>query len=471
MNKKDFKNWGMLRVFLSYFKPHRKLFILDMCCAFFVALVDLAYPLISRHAMNHMLPNKAFQTFFIVMAVVVVAYIIRAFLYYIITTWGHTFGIRVEADIRCDLFRHFQTLGYEYFNTHRTGELMSRLTTDLFEITELAHHGPEDLLISMATIIGALVIMFTMEWRLALVVAVMIPVFIAVLWARRRQLSACSKNMKAKVAVINTEIESSLSGMKTSKAFANEHREYEKFQYANERFKDAKHIFHKEMGIYFGIMEFFLAILSVLVISVGGWLIMKEEMSYIDLITFSLYVATFISPIRKLSAFVEQFMMGSAGFTRFLDIMRTDPTLTDAEDAVEPAQVRGEITVDHVDFAYEGDPDVLHDVSLTVTPGETIAIVGPSGGGKTTLCQLIPRFYDVEAGSISIDGTDVRQIRQQALRRHIGIVQQDVFLFADSIYENIRYGKLDATREEIEDAARKAEIYDDIMAMPNGFDT
>ena len=471
MNKIDFKNWGLLRIFLTYFKPHKKLFLLDMLCAFLVAVVDLAYPLISRHAMNTMLPNKAYQAFFLVMGIVVLAYVVRALLYYIITAWGHTFGIRVEADIRCDLFRHFQTLGYEYFNTHRTGELMSRLTTDLFEITELAHHGPEDLLISMATIIGALIVMFVVEWRLALVVAIMIPVFIIVLISRRRHLSRCSKNMKAKVAVINTEIESSLSGMKTAKAFANEEREYEKFQNGNERFKLAKQLFHREMGIYFSLMEFFLAILSVLVIAVGGWLIMNGRMDYIDLITFSLYVTSFVSPIRKMVTLSEQFAIGYAGLSRFLEIMRTDPELTDHENAVTPETVTGEIKVEHVDFAYEGDPDVIHDLSLTVTPGETIAIVGPSGGGKTTLCQLIPRFYDVLSGSISIDGTDVRMIGQQCLRRHIGIVQQDVFLFADSIYENIRYGKLDATREEIEAAAKKAEIYDDIMAMPNGFDT
>ena len=471
MQKIDFKNWSLLRIFLTYFKPHRKLFILDMCCALFVALVDLAYPLVSRYAMNTMLPSKAFRTFFLVMVIVVVAYVIRALLYYVITTWGHTFGILVEADIRCDLFRHFQTLGYEYFNMHRTGELMSRLTTDLFEITELAHHAPEDLLISVATIIGALAVMFSMEWRLALVVAIMIPVFIVVLIARRRHLSRCSKNMKAKVAVVNTEIESSLSGMKTAKAFANEAREYEKFSNGNERFKEAKHIFHKEMGIYFGLMEFFLAILSVLVIAVGGWLIMHGRMDYIDLITFSLYVTSFVTPIRKMVTLAEQFAIGYAGLSRFLEIMRTDPELTDRPDAADLQDVHGKIHVDHVDFAYEGDPDVLHDVSLTVQPGETIAIVGPSGGGKTTLCQLIPRFFDVHAGSISIDGIDVRDIRQQSLRRNIGIVQQDVFLFADSIYENIRYGKLDATREEIEEAAKKAEIYDDIMAMPNGFDT
>ena len=471
MKKIDFKNWGLLRIFLAYFKPHRKLFLLDMCCALVVAIVDLVYPLVSRHAMYTMLPEKAFESFFVLMAVVVAAYAVRAVLYYVITRWGHTFGIRVEADIRSDLFCHLQTLGYDYFNTHRTGELMSRLTSDLFEITELAHHGPEDLLISFATIIGALIVMFYVEWRLALVVAIMIPILVIILIARRRHLSACSKNMKAKVAIINTEIESTLSGMKTAKAFANEAREFEKFQGGNEHFKQAKGLFHREMGIYFGLMEFFLAILSVLVISVGGWLIMTEQLNYIDLITFSLYVTSFVTPIRKLINFAEQFAVGYAGLSRFLDIMRTEPALTDPAEPKQLKNVRGEITVDHVDFAYETDLDVLHNVSLTVQPGETIAIVGPSGGGKTTLCQLIPRFYDVQAGSIFIDGVDVRQIRQQELRRQIGIVQQDVFLFADTVYENIRYGKLDATREEIEDAAKKAEIYDDIMSMPNGFDT
>jgi len=471
MNRIDFKNWGMLRIFLAYFKPHKKLFALDMCCALFVALVDLAYPLISRHAMHTMLPNKAFQTFFIVMVIVILAYVLRAFLYYIIMTWGHAFGVRVECDIRADLFRHFQMLGHEYFNTHRTGELMSRLTSDLFEITELAHHGPEDLLISAATIIGALIVMFTVEWRLALVVAILIPVFIIVLIRRRRHMSRCSKNMKAKVAVVTTEIESSLSGMKTAKAFTNEAREYEKFSSGNRRFLEAKQVFHREMGIYYGLMEFFLAIISVLVIAVGGWLIMHERMDYIDLITFSMYVTAFVTPIRKMVTLAEQFSIGHAGLSRFLEIMRTEPELTDLPDAEELQNVKGQICVDHVDFAYEGDPDVLHDVNLTVTPGETIAIVGPSGGGKTTLCQLIPRFFDVQAGSISVDGKDIRRLTQRSLRQNIGIVQQDVFLFADSIYENIRYGRLDATREEIEAAAQQAEIYDDIMTMPNGFET
>ena len=471
MKEKDFQNWGVMRIFLSYFGPHKKLFILDMCCAFVVALVDLLYPLVSRAAMYDMLPNRAYATFFTVMVIVVLAYVIRSLMHFVITYWGHTFGIRVEADIRQDLFRHLQTLGFDFFDRNRTGQLMSRLTSDLFEVTELAHHGPEDLFISLATIIGALAVMFSIEWRLALVVSLLIPVFILVIISRRQKLGETSRQVKAKIAVITTEIESSLSGIRTAKAFANEPVEFAKFSAANDRFRVSKRAFHKEMGIFTAVMEFFLSILSVAVIAVGGWLIMNDQMNYIDLITFSLYISSFISPVRKLANFAEQYAVGLAGLQRFTQIMRTEPELRDAPDAKTLTEVRGEIVADHVDFAYDGDLDVLHDVCLHVTPGETIAIVGPSGGGKTTLCQLIPRFYDVTHGSISIDGLDIRQVTQQSLREHIGVVQQDVFLFADTILENIRYGKPGATMEEIIDAARKAEIYDDILAMPDGFDT
>ena len=471
MKQKDFQNWSVMRIFLSYFGPHKKLFILDMCCAFLVAVVDLIYPLVSRSAMYDMLPNNAYRTFFVVMLIVVLAYVVRSLMHFIITYWGHTFGIRVEADIRQDLFEHLQTLGFDFFDRNRTGQLMSRLTSDLFEITELAHHGPEDLFISLATIVGALIVMFTIEWRLALVVSILIPIFILVVISRRKKLGEVSRQVKAKVAVITTEIESSLSGIRTAKAFANEDVELRKFSEANDRFRTSKRRFHREMGIFTAVMEFFLSTMSVAVIAVGGFLIMNGQLNYIDLITFSLYISAFISPIRKLASFAEQYAVGLAGLQRFTQLMRTEPDLRDAPDAKTLSDVRGEIVADHLDFAYDGDLDVLHDVNLHVTPGETIAIVGPSGGGKTTLCQLIPRFYDVTHGSISIDGLDIRQVTQQSLREHIGVVQQDVFLFADTILENIRYGKPGATMEEIIDAARKAEIYDDILAMPDGFDT
>lgn len=471
MNTKYYQEHNLIRIFLGYFKPHRKLFALDMLCALLVAAVDLAFPLVSRWSMNNLLPDQKYMIFFIVMASMALAYLIRAVLYYIICYWGHTFGIRVEADIRSDLFRHMQTLGYDFYDRNRTGQLMSRLTSDLFDITELAHHGPEDLVISVLTIIGALIFMFVIEWRLALVVCIILPILLVSLITRRRKMSCVSKGVKVRTAAINAEIESSLSGIRTAKAFANETVEYEKFNEANERFKISKREFHKELGIFISSQEFFMSFLSVAVIAVGGALTMTGSIEMIDLLTFSLYITTFTGPVRKLVMFSEMFANGFAGLSRFAELMRTEPALQDAPDAQALKNVRGEITVDHVSFAYEDDSDVLRDTSLTVQPGETIAIVGPSGGGKSTLCRLIPRFYDVSEGCICIDGQDVRQITQNSLHQAIGVVQQDVFLFADTIGNNIRYGKPDATMGEIIAAAKRAEIYDDIMEMPDGFDT
>ena len=471
MTTKDYQKKSGLSIFLSFFRPHRKLFALDLSCALLVSLIDLCYPIVSRTAMHKLLPEHAFQTFFLVMGVVVAAYILRSFLYFIIGYWGHTFGIRVEADIRSVLFTHMQELSFDFYDHNRTGQLMSRLTSDLFEITELAHHGPEDLFISMVTIVGALVIMFTVEWRLALVVCVMVPVFLIVIMSRRRSMGRASVFVKQKTGAINADIESSLSGMRTAKAFASEDLEEEKFRRSNNMYKTSKRMFHREMGLFNALMEFFVSMLSVTVILVGGTLIMKGEMDYVDLITFSLYITTFVNPVRRLANFTEMFANGTAGFSRFLEIMRTEPRLKDKPDAIELRHVEGRIDVENVTFAYEQELDVLHGVTLHVTPGETIAVVGPSGGGKSTLCQLVPRFYDVTTGAVLIDGHDVRDITQRSLRRNIGIVQQDVFLFADSILENIRYGRPDATMDEIVRAAKRAEIYDDIMAMPDGFDT
>lgn len=468
---KYYQEHGLIRIFLSYFKPHRKLFALDMLCAMIVALIDLAFPLVSRSAMNELLPQNAFGLFFLVMGIMAAAYLIRAILYYIICYWGHTFGIRVEADIRRDLFSHMQTLGYGFYDRNRTGQLMSRLTSDLFEITELAHHGPEDLVISLLTIVGALVVMFTIEWRLALVVCVILPILLIVVISRRRRMSAVSKGVKSRTAAINAEIESSLSGIRTAKAFANEAVEFGKFTEANEKFKVSKREFHREMGIFSGSLEFFMSILSVAVIAVGGALIMDQRMEMVDLLTFSLYISTFIAPVRKLVNFAELFANGFAGLGRFAELMRTEPTLQDAPNAETLQNVRGDIAVKNVSFAYEGDAEVLEDVTLHIPAGQTVAIVGPSGGGKSTLCRLIPRFYDVTAGQIDIDGRDIRSVTQKSLHQAIGVVQQDVFLFADTIGNNIRYGKPDATMAEVIEAAKRAEIYEDIMAMPEGFDT
>ena len=471
MTTKDYQTRSPLRIFLSYFKPHRRLFALDMTCAFLIALIDLAFPLVSRQALYTWLPEKQFRVFFIVMAAVVAAYVLRSGLYFVVAYWGHTFGIRVEADIRRDLYHHMQELGFDFYDRNRTGQLMSRLTSDLFELTELAHHGPEDLFISVVTIFGALAVMFAVRWELALVLLVLLPVLLWTAMRRRRQMSDASRAAKQKTGTINAAIESGLSGVRTTKAFANEAEQQQRFDEANEVFKTAKRGFHKEMGRFNAVMEFFTGILPVVVIAVGGWLIMRERMNYVDLITFSLYVTAFVSPIRKLANFAEMFSNGFAGLHRFVELMRTEPTIQDAPDAVELTDVRGDVDVEDVTFAYGDKTDVLHHVTLHIPAGETVALVGPSGGGKSTLCQLLPRFYDVDSGAIYIDGRDVRKLTQSSLRRSIGIVQQDVFLFADTIRENIRYGRPDATDAEVEQAARQAEIYDDICAMPDGFDT
>ena len=471
MTTEEYRRKSPVVIFLSYFKNHKGLFAVDMCCALLIAAVDLAFPLVTRNALYQMLPNKLYGVFFTVMAVMVLSYALRSFLNYIVCYFGHTFGIRVEADIRADLFKHMQELNFDFYDHNRTGQMMSRLTSDLFELTELAHHGPEDLVTSGITIVGALIVMAVIQWRLALVVALTIPVFLLVVMLLRGSMSRASAAVKQKTGHINTEIESSLSGIRTAKAFANEELENRRFTAANEIYKGSKRQFHKAMGRFSGAMEFLMTVLNVVVIGYGGYLVMSEQMDYRDLLTFTLYVTSFITPMRKLAGFSELFANGFAGLNRFVELMRTEPTLQDKENAPALENVKGEIRVEDVSFAYDGDLAVLRNVSLQVQPGETIAIVGPSGGGKTTLCQLIPRFYEVSSGAITIDGQDVRDVTQRSIHENIGIVQQDVFLFADTILENIRYGKPDATEEEVIEAAKKAEIYEDILAMPQGFQT
>ena len=469
MTTQDYQRKSPLSIFLHYFGNHKGLFAIDLGCAVGIAAIDLAFPLITRKALYDLLPNQLYRTFFFIMLAVAGSYVLRTFLNYIVAYYGHTFGIRVEADIRADLFAHMQELSFDYYDRNRTGKLMARLTSDLFELTELAHHGPEDLLTSGLTILGALAVMLSVRWELALVVALTIPVFLAVAMVMRKRMARASVGAKEKTGHINQEIESSLSGVRTAKAFANEAAEIERFNAANEIYKTSKREFHKAMGLFHSSVEFFLCLLNVIIVGFGGYYVMRGEMDYRDLITFNLYIASFVNPMRKLSNFSELFANGFAGLNRFVEVMRTEPTVQDKPDAKALENVRGQIDIDHVSFAYDGDLAVLHDVSMQVRPGETIAIVGPSGGGKTTLCQLIPRFYDVTSGSISIDGLDIRDVTQRSLHENIGIVQQDVFLFADTVFENIRYGRPDATLHEVEEAAKQAENYDDIMAMPNGF--
>ncbi len=470
MESQRFKR-GYLPIFLSYYRPHLKLFLLDMMCALGIALVDLAFPYSSRIALNQLLPEKAYGAFFSVMAILLVAYALHAGMHYIVTYLGHMMGVRIEADIRQDLFHHMQDLSFSFYDKNRTGQLMSRMTNDLFEITELAHHGPEDLFISLITLVGAFCLMFTIQWRLALIVFAVVPIFVVFTIFQRRRMVNASVRVKQNMAGINSQLESSISGMRTAKAFANEGRENQNFLHSNELFREAKREYYRAMAVYSAGMEFVLPVMNVLTIAAGGYFIMQGQMDFVDLVTFSLYISTFLTPVRKLAAFVEQFLNGMAGFKRFVELMRVEPIVRDASDAKEMGVAKGDILVDDVSFSYDGGEMVLDHVSIHVPQGETVAVVGPSGAGKSTLCQLIPRFYDVTGGRILVDGMDVRGLTQRSLRQNIGVVQQDVFLFAGTILDNIRYGRIDATEEEIVEAARQAEIYDDIMAMPAGFQT
>ena len=460
-----------ISIFIRYIAAQRKLFALDMLCAVLVAVIDLAFPYVSRMSMYTLLPNRLFAAFFTVMSVMAAAYVIKAALYYVITVLGHRMGVLVEADMRADVFNHIQSLSCSFFDRNRTGTLLSHITSDLFEVTELAHHGPENIIICALTIVGSLVVMFTLDWRLALALAVVMPLCLWFTMAQRMQMKKANTEVKRKTAEVYSAIESSISGVRTAKAFANEERESAKFDRANDLYKGAKSEYYRAMGLYMSGMDFTMSILPVVVIAFGGFLIMRGCLNYIDLITFTLYVSVFTSPVRRLTQFMETYMQGMAGLERFVGIMRTEPEVKDAPDAAVLSDVKGDIEYRDVSFHYGNGVPVLEDISIHITPGECFAVVGPSGGGKTTLCQLLPRFYDVRGGSITVDGMDVRTVTQSSLRRNIGMIQQDVFMFAGTIRENIRYGRPDATDEEIVAAAVRAEIHSEIMEMPDGYDT
>ena len=460
-----------LKIFMAYVFAHKGLFAVDMVCALAVAVIDLVFPYVSRTAMNTLLPQKLFMTFFAVMGIMILAYFLKSVLYYIITVVGHRMGVLTESDMRRDIFTHMQDLSCSFYDKNRTGVLMSRITSDLFEVTELSHHGPENIVICTLTILGALIVLFTLQWQLALALAVLLPVCLWFTLSQRLRMKRANVEVKRKTADIYSAIESSISGIRTAKAFANEHVEHDKFEEANALFRGAKVEYYKSMGLFMSGMEFTTGIMQVVVITVGGLLIMQGKMDFVNLITFSLYVSTFVTPVRKLAQFSEQYMQGAAGFERFLEIMRTEPEIRDKPGAGTMPPVEGRIEYRDVSFAYSNGIPVLSHINLTVEPGQCLAVVGPSGGGKTTLCQLLPRLYDVTGGAVLVDGRDVRDVTQASLRRSIGMLQQDVFMFAGTVRENIRYGRGDATDEEIVAAAIRAEIHDEIMAMPNGYDT
>ena len=460
-----------IKSFLAYIYRHRKLFYIDIACALLVAAIDLTFPYVSRAAMRSYLPEGRYSVFFLVMGIMVLAYVLKAVLYYVITVVGHRMGVLTEADMRRDIFTHIEELSFSFFDKNRTGVLMSRITSDLFEVVELAHHGPENLIICTLSLAGSLIVMATIRWELALVLAVVLPLCLWFTMSQRSSMRRANVEVKRKTADIFAAIESSISGVRTAKAFANEDQEAAKFDQTNELFKGAKVDYYKAMGRYMSGMEFTAGIAQVVVVIVGGILIMVGRMDYVDLITFSLYVATFVSPLRKLAQFSEQYMQGTAGYSRFLEIMRTEPEIKDATDAETLDAVEGHVQYQDVSFAYSNGIPVLSHIELDIRPGETLALVGPSGGGKTTLCHLLPRFYEVGAGAILVDGRDVRHVTKQSLRRNIGVLQQDVFLFAGTIRDNIRYGRPDASDEEIIAAARRAEIHEEIIALPQGYDS
>lgn len=464
------KHKNGLKIFISYIKDEKRLFLIDMGCSVLVAAIDLVFPYVSKNSMQTYLPQSMYKTFFIVMAILAAAYVLKSVLYYVITVVGHRMGVLIEARMREDLFRHVQTLSFNFFDSNRTGTLMSRLTSDLFEITELAHHGPENILICTLTIVGATALMFTINWRLALVLVIIFPLCLWFTMKSRVKMRDANIEVKRKTGVIFSALENGVSGIRTAKAFANEELEERKFEDANELYRGAKTGYYKTMGLFMSGMEFTTGIMPVAVIAAGGFFVMKGQLSYIELITFTLYVSTFVTPVRKLAQFAEIYMQGTAGFERFLELMRTEPEIVDAPDAAELENVRGEIEFKDVNFSYDR-VQVLHDIGIKVEPGKCLALIGPSGGGKTTMCQLLMRFYEPDSGTISVDGMDISGITQSSLRRNIGMIQQDVYMFAGTIRENIRYGRPDASDEEIVEAARLAEIHDEIMQMPDGYDS
>ncbi|MBR4387332.1 MAG: ABC transporter ATP-binding protein [Treponema sp.] len=461
-----------LKVFFSYYRPHLDLFVADMICAFFIAVIDVSFPFVTRHLLNTLIPKGAMRLFFCMIAFMLAVYCIRWVCVWFVNYWGHFFGVEVETDMRRDIFAKLEEQSFSFFDTHLTGHLMSRVTTDLFEVTELAHHGPEDIMTSLLTLLGSFFILLRIRWELAIVVFAFLPLVIFIAIRNRKKLSESSRLVKDKTAVINGALENSLTGIRVTQGFTAESLEVEKFAQSNITYKESKKDFYKVMSTFHANVDFFMALLSLLVVALGGYFIMQKKMTLPDLIAANLFVATFTNPVRKLVNFnVEQFSTGMAGFNRFLEIMRTDTSIKEADDAVELLSARGNISFKNVCFSYNEKTSVLENINLEIKAGEHFAFVGESGGGKTTICNLIPRFYEVTGGSISLDGIDLKRIKLENLRRQIGLVQQDVFLFAGTIKENIAYGKPNATDDEIITAAKRAEIHEGIMKMPEGYNS
>lgn len=460
-----------IKIFFSYYKPHLKLFIADMICAFMIAAIDVAFPMFSRYALDILIPNGNLRIFTFFIIILGGGYFLRWLCNWFVNYWGHIFGNRIEQDMRRDVFSHLEKLPFSFYDTNRTGKIMARATTDLFEITELAHHGPEDFFIAILTIFGSFFLLLKIRWELAIIVIISMPIILFIVIFSRRNLSKTSKKVKETTAEINANLESSISGIRVTKGFVNEELENKNFDAMNKKYSHAKRIRFKYMAFFHSNIELCNNLLSLLVLAAGGYFIMKGKMTLPDLVAANLFIASFTAPIRKLTNFVEQFSTGMAGFSRFLEIMQTEPEEPDSPDAVEILASRGNISFEHVNFSYANNIQVLSDINFTVKSGEKFALVGSSGGGKSTICNLIPRFYEISEGQILLDGINIKKIKRNSLRNQIGIVQQDVFLFAGSVRENIAYAKPNATEQEIILAAKRAEIHDDIMNMPDGYET
>ena len=460
-----------LKIFFSYYKPHLKLFIADMICAFLIAAIDVAFPMFSRYALDILIPNGNLRIFTFFIIILGGGYFLRWVCNWFVNYWGHIFGNRIEQDMRRDVFSHLEKLPFSFYDTNRTGKIMARATTDLFEITELAHHGPEDFFIAVLTIFGSFFLLLKIRWELAIIVIISMPIILFIVIFSRRNLSKTSKKVKETTAEINANLESSISGIRVTKGFVNEELENKNFDAMNKKYSHAKRIRFKYMAFFHSNIELCNNLLSLLVLAAGGYFIMKGKMTLPDLVAANLFIASFTAPIRKLTNFVEQFSTGMAGFSRFLEIMQTEPEEPDSPDAAEILASRGNISFEHVNFSYANNIQVLSDINFTVKSGEKFALVGSSGGGKSTICNLIPRFYEISEGQILLDGINIKKIKRNSLRNQIGIVQQDVFLFAGSVRENIAYAKPNATEQEIILAAKRAEIHDDIMNMPDGYET
>lgn len=464
-----------LKYFFSFYKPHWKLFVFDLSCAFIVAGCNLFYPTIARNIINIYVPRKELDLIFIWSGILLAVYILKLILNYCLQYWGHIVGVRIQGDMRKTMFKKLEKLPYSYYDETKTGTIMSRIINDLMDISELAHHGPEDLFLSMVTFIGAFVIIAMMNIYLALIVFVLIPFILFFLIKRRKKQKEAFRQMRIKTGEINAQVESSISGIRVSKAYGATEHEIEKFNESNISFQQARGEAYRQMGIFNAGINFFSDMLYLIAILAGGVFFYYDLIDSGDFTAFILYITTLITPIRNFIAIFEQIQNGSTGFERFVEIMNEEEEQEDI-DAIELKAIHNAIKYENVTFHYgKKDMDevnyVIKDFSLTIKKGETIALVGPSGGGKTTLCHLLPRFYEIDSGRITIDGVDIRHFTRNSLRKHIGIVAQDVFLFSGTVKENIAYGNLDASDEEIKKAAQLANIDEFIESLPDGYNT